>query len=896
MATTPESLSESDPIMLVDSANPLRQFRSYSYHFFLVACESTAVLDYLSSPAATNAFERSLQNISTPRDVITIPNVGKYVIVIDTRHDVDIVIEDVQWGTTFVGDPNSGKSSVALNVVMTDGVINFMEPRGVNFLNIMANLGDQLDVDMICMPFCLKTVFYGHTETGEVIPLPPSSSSQPFGFVPVELVGSVDERGTSYKMDICGVVNGVVHNPSYNAIVDNVGFPITKGQNLATHLATFSQKINDTYTAQRNLVLDQYKDTIDLSSSAEVKYNIQLEPESLQLQYLNDFGTNQPDQLVVEDGKYIIKGTKEGGIPEIILKLLMSSQHWVQVAAQGDPPDATDIENTNRRYTFKVTQEFVSSSPSISKSVVTVNIFVSEYRYETVEIVSTPAGQTTIQPTPKINPNQVVIFDYIFTGRNLDILGMEINLSMGLALLQTLSTARALSTQGQDVTGGQPRLPSTVSSAAPAAGSNNIHGRVRKGTPIFAPLQWAADYLKEMKDIQNTATAEAIWKNFASYQSVNTVITIHGNPLLLAKVINPDRSVPNYVKVNIKMPNTPDDIWEYQITGNQTPGGYYQDFWFTGYYLIVSATNKFQGGLFTQELDLVSLPQTSTTQGSAAATQSVLDDPQDVREFFFDTSSTTSPVSSTTPTAPVTAQPTAGSSGTLAKPKSNPSSSTHQEFVANYWNYALSSSQASGLDPDFPLAQAAVETGWGTNSFSKNYSAFFNARAYGKPNNFWTGNVIPGTNKEAGNKVPPFRAYQDPTNSFLDQHNLLSRLYPLSATAPPGPSGINQYASGLINGKGGRQWDATNPAAYANNVIAAYNQIQTFKTNLGIINGTPYAGGPTPTIAETQSTYLALNTPSPTAPSTSSLTTTTYATSRTVAQASVAQKAPVFAA
>lgn len=906
MATTDELSEitlESKPITLVDNTNPLRQFRSYSYHFFLVACESTDVLDYLSSPAATNAFERNLQSgLTNPRGTITAVDskgrtIGNYVIVLDTRHDVDIVIDDVQWGTTFVGDPNSSNSSVALNVVMTDGTINFLEPRGVNFLNILANLGDQLDVDMICMPFCLKTVFYGHTETGEVIPLPPSSSTQPLGFVPIDITGTVDERGTSYKMDICGVINGVVHNPSYNAIVDNVSFNVTKGQTLAQHLDAFSQKINDTYSDQRKQVLEQYKDTIDLSTSADIKYRIKLEPSSLVLQYLNDFGSNQPDQLVIEDGKHIIKGTKEGGIPEVILKLLMSSQRWVQVAAQGDPPDAVDIDNTNRRYTFKVTQEFQSTSPSVtnSKGVVTVNIIISEYRYETVEIVSTPAGQTTVQPTPKINPQDVVTFDYIFTGQNLDIVGMEINLSMGLALLQTLATAKAMSSQGQDAIGGQAPIPTTVAAASPAGGSNNIHGRVRKGTPIFTPLQWANDYLKEMKNIQNTATAEAIWKNFASYQSVNTTINIHGNPLLLGKIINPNRSVPNYIKINIKMPNTPDDIWEYQLGGNQSPGGYYHDFWFTGYYLLVSAINKFQGGLFTQELDLVSLPQTSTTQGTTAAGESANNNSPDPRARMFASAPTTAPVSNTTPTAPISPTPAATSSGGLATPTSNPTSSTHQDFVANYWNYALDASQTSGLDPDFTLAQAAIETAWGTNRFSQNFSAFFNARAYGKPNNYWQGDIIPGTNKEAGNKVPPFRAYPGPINSFLDQYNLISRLYPLSATAPSGPSGINQYANGLINGKGGRQWDVTNPSAYATNVIAAYNSIQAYKTNLGIVNGTPFAGGPTPVPTSTQSSFLAVSTPAPTQNSTSSSTSTTYATNRSVAQASVAQKAPVFA-
>jgi flagellum-specific peptidoglycan hydrolase FlgJ len=460
---------------------------------------------------------------------------------------------------------------------------------------------------------------------------------------------------------------------------------------------------------------------------------------------------------------------------------------------------------------------------------------------------------------------------------------------MGLALLQTLATAKSMSTQGQDVQGGNAPLPSTVQSAAPAAGPLNIHGRIRKGTPIFAPLQWATDYLKEMQNIQSTATAEAIWKNFASYQSVNTSINIHGNPLLLAKIIDPSRTVPNYVKINIKMPNTPDDIWEYQLGSNQSPGGYYTDFWYTGYYIIVSATNKFSGGLFTQELDLVSLPQTSTTQGSSSSADTALENVEKAREHFFNTTPTTPPVSNTTPTAPVTPPPSASSSGGLGKPTTNPVSATHQQFVANYWNYALQASQSSGLNPDFALAQAAIESGWGTNRFSTQFSTFFNVRSFGNPNQYWSGSIIPGTSREAGKTVPPFKAYDGPSNSFGDQSVTLSRLYPISANA----SDITTFANGLTQGKGNRKWAPYDPN-YVSNIINAYNQIQTYKSNLGIQNGTMFAGGPTPTTPGTQSSLLAMNTSSTSTASSATTGQTVYATNRTVSQAAVAQKATVF--
>lgn len=910
VSSTSSDPSSAPNIVAADNNNPLRQFRSYAYHFQIIACESTDVSNYLTgtpnvqnpttpiTPPPDSAFERP--DPQNPRATIT-SAAGNYIIVIDTRTDVDFIIEDVQWGTTFIGSPNTSNSAVALSTVMTDGTINLLEPRGVNFLNLLAQVGDELDVDMICMPWLLRVQFYGQTDTGITTYLPPTESARPFPFVPVDITGSVDERGTTYKMDIVGVTNGICYNPNFNALCDNVTFHTHPGENLATHLARFQQQIQTMYNYQRSQITSQLNGIIDLSAAATIAYEFVLEPGSDVLQTLNDFGTNVPPQSTDKYGRFPIKGTKEGGIAEVITKLLGSSQQWVAKAAQGNPPDAASLENTDKRYTFKVTQKFQSTSPSVtSKGNVTVYVIVSEYKYDTQVVQTTYGGQTEIKPTD-INPDQVVTYNYIYTGQNTDIIDMNMDLSLGLSLLQTLSTAKSLTNQATDTQGGPIRFQDPITGTS-LIGPTNIHGRVRKGTPIFAPFQWINSFFKEAEAMQNTATADAVWKSFANYQSVNTKLTIHGNPLILGKLVDPNRTTPNYLQVNIKMPSTPDDIWEYQLTGNQSPSGYYQPFWYTGYYLLVSATNKFSGGLFTQELDLVSMPQVSIEQGSVAAAEQAQDNPMSGRQFFFNTQPTTAPITSTPPTAPVTPVPSTNNVTPVTSPTStNPLPSSHQNFVAYYWNYALQSSQSTGLDPDFALAHAAVETGWGTNSYSQNYSAMVNYRAYYSPNGFWTGAVIPNTGNYTSTtrgNPPGFRAYDSPTNSFLDQYNLLSRVYPSSASAPSGPSGIDQFANGLMNGKGGAQWTATDQSTYVTNVINAYSSIQGYKTNLGIQSNQLYAGGPEPTTATTPTTnVLALNTT--TTPSVGTNTSTvsvssTYATGRTIEQASIAQKTPIF--
>jgi len=328
--------------------------------------------------ANASSFERTptvvplqppLNDQPYPRNVIKCP-AGNYVIVIDTRHDVDFILDDVQWGTTFIGDPTRTDSTTPLNSVMTDGILTISEPRGVNFFNVLANLGDQLNCDMICMPYMLKVIFYGHLEDGTMVPL---SAVQPLGFIPVDITGSVDERGATYKMSIVGVVNGIGYNPSYNAIVDNIPFKIYK-KPLVEVLKDITKTMQKTYDDQRKQVEAIYP-TFD--NSAQIVYNIILDEGSEVLYTLNDFGSQCPGQVSESDKAFTVTGTKEGGIVKIIQDVLGSSKQWLTVAAEGNPPNATSIQKTNKRYTFKVTTEFKKTSLSLGKNVVTLDIHVT---------------------------------------------------------------------------------------------------------------------------------------------------------------------------------------------------------------------------------------------------------------------------------------------------------------------------------------------------------------------------------------------------------------------------------------------------------------------------------------------------------------------------------------
>lgn len=89
-----------------------------------------------------------------------------------------------------------------------------------------------------------------------------------------------------------------------------------------------------------------------------------------------------------------------------------------------------------------------------------------------------------------------------------------------------------------------------------------------------------------------------------------------------------------------------------------------------------------------------------------------------------------------------------------------------QRFVAQYGPTAQKVGAQFGIDPAIILAQAALESGWGTSSLFKRSNNLFGIMAAGKPNQYWEGDKTKG---QAGN----FRVYPSVENSMADFARLI---------------------------------------------------------------------------------------------------------------------------
>ncbi|MRR49968.1 MAG: flagellar assembly peptidoglycan hydrolase FlgJ [Rhodocyclaceae bacterium] len=123
-----------------------------------------------------------------------------------------------------------------------------------------------------------------------------------------------------------------------------------------------------------------------------------------------------------------------------------------------------------------------------------------------------------------------------------------------------------------------------------------------------------------------------------------------------------------------------------------------------------------------------------------------------------------------------------------------------REFVARVWPQALEASRTTGIPPQFMVAQAALETGWGKSEPRRDDgSPSFNLFGI-KAGRNWNGPVVEAGTTEYVNGVPQrqverFRAYGSYAEAFRDYADLL-RSNP-RYTAVLGTQDASSFALGL---------------------------------------------------------------------------------------------------
>lgn len=93
-------------------------------------------------------------------------------------------------------------------------------------------------------------------------------------------------------------------------------------------------------------------------------------------------------------------------------------------------------------------------------------------------------------------------------------------------------------------------------------------------------------------------------------------------------------------------------------------------------------------------------------------------------------------------------------------------------YVMKYYSVAVKVGKAFGIHPLMILAQASVESGWGTSQLARQNNNFFGVTAYGKTNQYWTGEKRQSTTSKLW-----FRSYKSVEDGFSDFARLITSYY-----------------------------------------------------------------------------------------------------------------------
>jgi len=566
--------------------NPLKRYQSYAYHHILIACDSTQTAREIETAGNITELQRTRQQSGTADSKYTAQVTklgGKFVVLVDGLIDSDFYINKAEWSTMIA--PTEEDQHSMLNI---DGKIEIFEPYGVAFMERLVNLGSELGTDMTGILFLLKTVFVGYLDSEpppyNVVMLP---QYRPFLFTMTNITSIIDETGALYEMTVFGASNGFAKLSHVSNMGKGLSVAIDTKDTVTTALRKTFDEINKLYLIEAQKLgidlADDGKTFAEGGQFRQVKYSIISEDYDSQDYYA---GTNENTLTEIKNGIVGINFGEGATIDDIIDQLMRSSKEVMDDAGA----DGT-------KYIYKI-NSMLESTPTEMEIVYQVNKY---------KVATTPYLAVQNKTPSDIPPDQIREYNYIFTGKNTDILELDIKMNMGMAFFHTASSSTHPITQDAYVDGASQER----SAGSGDGGANTADGKIRPITPLFLGDKVTDSTIRNSKAPISSATFQALLERHAFLESTAVTIKIIGDPILMSEMLvtteetteanaGQDKrrsylATPIIFKINI----------QYPIDGTLKP------FWYQGLYTLQKADNVFVDGSFTQTLTLYSLPTIS---------------------------------------------------------------------------------------------------------------------------------------------------------------------------------------------------------------------------------------------------------------------------------------------
>lgn len=148
-----------------------------------------------------------------------------------------------------------------------------------------------------------------------------------------------------------------------------------------------------------------------------------------------------------------------------------------------------------------------------------------------------------------------------------------------------------------------------------------------------------------------------------------------------------------------------------------------------------------------------------------------------------------------------------------------PATDKRVAFVLKYYDLAVKVAKLFNIHPLVILAQASIESGWGTSLLARDNNNFFGVTAYGNANKYWT-----GEKRVSNSSGLPFRSYKSVEAGFSDFARIITSYYKDAASVS---NNINAYAQKIAYSPYINEKNGDNRAKYKSLIIQSAETILT---------------------------------------------------------------------
>jgi len=652
--------------------NPLAQYHTYSYHHIFMVCDTSETAAALNSSNNFITFMRDPSEYDEtdpytryrPRTILQEDGEeGKYSIIINGMTDAEFVISEITWNSV-IDTPAGPNGYSRFTTYASTGQMTVEEPRGIRFMNVMAEVAKSLGSDPNGLIYVVKTIFVGHPSDQAFNDPDQDSLSYSGVYDPItnirpllltlhNITGRFKVTGGTYVISFAATNQGTSKQSHIMRAAKrlSLNFGSTgEGRSLASGLNKFQRLINHDYKKYFNNIKERVENTKDQNNNP-VKFNGKMVEYIIQAEepYVKNIGTRDKPKYVA-NGDYTItdfksQNTEKGktdepgiisfgqsaSIEDAISSILHRCKKVKEDLAGSDDQDtglkmkyipkvSSDINITTEKYQviFKVRRMLVPTNDLVTA----IQLFdTNRGRLDNINIPDREQFKDIERNTLQL--------DYIFTGQNTDIIDMDIKMDQGMTFFQTLLTTDTIPDPMQSAVGSGPPpkyaedeclSKHTIPVKTPKDEVNPLEN-VNPNTPIFSYTTFNDRTTKNTTTPRLTASYQQLLNRQGGLENLAIKVKIHGNSGLL----NSTNSTP---EEEIKRTNRLDtdadkrrDLFPYWETTPaivkldiRMPAGdddldFTAPFWYEGFYRCHAIVHKFENGEFTQELTLMSLPQ-----------------------------------------------------------------------------------------------------------------------------------------------------------------------------------------------------------------------------------------------------------------------------------------------